>query len=265
MPKMAQPDLDYVAPEMQSSAAVSPQSDMFSLGLLICSIFNNGRSPIEANFSTATYFKSLESVSIKIFRCPSTFCCFNHEKFFHFRDHFSIIVTIFCSVFWYVSKNQIEYSSGECADTICIEMWLTLCPSFRNVLLLEVFIFYVSLILPFECHEFAVNVCVPWNVSTEPLSLLFSVSLIINLILSTKSGTSFDTYKISIQSISHQIERIEKLGIENKCKYFPNQNSWQMFGSLVTEVDTMSMSMCTLSSSIHWPAHNMLTWTWREW
>lgn len=65
LPKMCQPDLDFVAPEIQSSSACSPQSDMFSLGLLICAIYNNGRSPIESNFSSASYFKQLETVSTK--------------------------------------------------------------------------------------------------------------------------------------------------------------------------------------------------------
>ena len=64
---MCQPDLDFVAPEIQSSSACSPQSDMFSLGLLICAIYNNGRSPIESNFSSASYFKQLETVSQGIF------------------------------------------------------------------------------------------------------------------------------------------------------------------------------------------------------
>jgi len=60
---MSQPDLDFMAPEIQASSACSAQSDMFSFGLLICSIFNNGRSPIQANLSTTTYTKQLELVS----------------------------------------------------------------------------------------------------------------------------------------------------------------------------------------------------------
>ncbi|XP_015781451.1 SCY1-like protein 2 [Tetranychus urticae] len=62
-PKMSQPDLDFMAPEVQASSACSPQSDMFSFGLLICSIFNNGRSPIQANLSTANYTKQLETLN----------------------------------------------------------------------------------------------------------------------------------------------------------------------------------------------------------
>ena len=67
LPKMCQPDLDFMAPENQSSSACSPQSDMFSLGLLLCSVYNNGRSPIQSNFSTTGYFKQLESVSALLF------------------------------------------------------------------------------------------------------------------------------------------------------------------------------------------------------
>ncbi|XP_076341084.1 SCY1-like protein 2 [Tachypleus tridentatus] len=60
LPKMGQPDLDFTAPEIQFSSMCSPYSDMFSFGLLICSVFNNGRSLIEANLSTTTYSKQLD-------------------------------------------------------------------------------------------------------------------------------------------------------------------------------------------------------------
>ncbi|EEC12565.1 protein kinase domain-containing protein ppk32, putative [Ixodes scapularis] len=60
LPKMGQPDLDYTAPEVQAASSCSPLSDMFSLGLIICSLFNGGRSIIEGNLSTTTYNKQLE-------------------------------------------------------------------------------------------------------------------------------------------------------------------------------------------------------------
>ncbi|XP_022248473.1 SCY1-like protein 2 [Limulus polyphemus] len=60
LPKMGQPDLDFTAPEIQNSSTCSPYSDMFSLGLLICAIFNNGRSLIEANLSSSNYSKQLD-------------------------------------------------------------------------------------------------------------------------------------------------------------------------------------------------------------
>ncbi|XP_022258861.1 SCY1-like protein 2 isoform X1 [Limulus polyphemus] len=60
LPKMGQPHLDFTAPEIQNSSTCSPYSDMFSLGLLICAVFNNGRSIIEANLSSSTYNKQLD-------------------------------------------------------------------------------------------------------------------------------------------------------------------------------------------------------------
>lgn len=60
LPKMGQPDLDYTAPEVQATSTCSPLSDMFSLGLVVCALFNGGRSIIEGNLSTTTYNKQLE-------------------------------------------------------------------------------------------------------------------------------------------------------------------------------------------------------------
>ncbi|XP_049828871.1 SCY1-like protein 2 [Schistocerca gregaria] len=60
LPKMAQPDLDYIAPEVQTTSSCSILSDMFSLGMVICSIFNQGRPLIQANHSASTYLKQLE-------------------------------------------------------------------------------------------------------------------------------------------------------------------------------------------------------------
>ncbi|XP_075230291.1 SCY1-like protein bma [Lycorma delicatula] len=60
LPKMAQPDLDFIAPEVQTSSVCSILSDMFSLGMVICSIFNQGRPLIQANHSSSTYLKQLE-------------------------------------------------------------------------------------------------------------------------------------------------------------------------------------------------------------
>lgn len=64
LPKMAQPDLDFMAPEIMSSFSCSPQSDMFSFGLLIYSLFNHGKSPLEANLSPQNYMKQLDLVSV---------------------------------------------------------------------------------------------------------------------------------------------------------------------------------------------------------
>uniref|UniRef100_A0A336MKF9 CSON002411 protein n=1 Tax=Culicoides sonorensis TaxID=179676 RepID=A0A336MKF9_CULSO len=58
--KMAQPNLDFMAPEIQRQSQCSILSDMFSLGMVICTIFNNGRPLIQSNNSTSAYLKQLD-------------------------------------------------------------------------------------------------------------------------------------------------------------------------------------------------------------
>ncbi|GJQ76912.1 hypothetical protein Trydic_g15113 [Trypoxylus dichotomus] len=58
--KMAQPNLDYTAPETQTQSTCSILSDMFSLGMVICAIFNQGKPLIVAGNSTSSYLKQLE-------------------------------------------------------------------------------------------------------------------------------------------------------------------------------------------------------------
>ena len=55
--KMAQPDLDFMAPEiqLQTNKYPLPACDVFSLGLLVGSIYNNGRSLIQAQYNPANY------------------------------------------------------------------------------------------------------------------------------------------------------------------------------------------------------------------
>lgn len=50
------------APEVQTSSVCSVLSDMFSLGMVICAIFNHGRPLIQANHSSSTYLKQIELV-----------------------------------------------------------------------------------------------------------------------------------------------------------------------------------------------------------
>ena len=61
---MAQPDLDYIAPEIQLETGKGNTylCDMFSLGMTICAIYNNGQSLIQANHSTSGYAKRIEMV-----------------------------------------------------------------------------------------------------------------------------------------------------------------------------------------------------------
>ncbi|XP_037948415.1 SCY1-like protein 2 [Teleopsis dalmanni] len=60
--KMAQPNLDFMAPETQITSKCSLLSDMFSLGLVICAVFNNGRPIIQAGNSASNYMKQLETL-----------------------------------------------------------------------------------------------------------------------------------------------------------------------------------------------------------
>ena len=70
LPKSAQPDLDFTAPEVQNQSCCSPLSDMFSLGIFICTLYNKGRSPIESNLSLVHYNRKIELVSISNFLSP---------------------------------------------------------------------------------------------------------------------------------------------------------------------------------------------------
>lgn len=91
--KMAQPNLDFMgelcclslslsfsnvcsaAPETQSSSKCSLLSDMFSLGMVICAVYNNGRPLIQAGNSTSNYAKQLETVSECSPSCSSSSSC----------------------------------------------------------------------------------------------------------------------------------------------------------------------------------------------
>ena len=55
----------FPAPEVQNQSICSILSDMFSLGMVICAIFNQGRAIIQANHSTSTYLKQLDVVSVR--------------------------------------------------------------------------------------------------------------------------------------------------------------------------------------------------------
>lgn len=53
----------FAAPETQIHSKCSLLSDMFSLGLVICAVFNRGRPIIQAGNIPANYIKQLEMVS----------------------------------------------------------------------------------------------------------------------------------------------------------------------------------------------------------
>nr|XP_029722058.1 SCY1-like protein 2 [Aedes albopictus] len=60
--KMVQPNLDYMAPENQINSNCSILSDMFSLGMVICAIFNHGRPLIQSGNSPPAYIKQMETL-----------------------------------------------------------------------------------------------------------------------------------------------------------------------------------------------------------
>ena len=67
-PKLAQADLDYIAPETQleTSKIATVGCDVFSFGLLVCSVFNAGRSLIQAGYNPAVYMRHIDQVGRRI-------------------------------------------------------------------------------------------------------------------------------------------------------------------------------------------------------
>jgi len=55
--RIAQPDLDYMAPEVQleTSYYATTARDVFALGSLICAVYNSGNAPIRAAYNISTY------------------------------------------------------------------------------------------------------------------------------------------------------------------------------------------------------------------
>ncbi|XP_011696936.1 PREDICTED: SCY1-like protein 2 [Wasmannia auropunctata] len=66
MPKMTQPNLDYIAPEVQQKKIATFFSDMYSLGMTICAIYNQGRPLIQANHNSSDYLKQLETLDDQV-------------------------------------------------------------------------------------------------------------------------------------------------------------------------------------------------------
>ncbi|CUT99014.1 protein kinase [Echinococcus multilocularis] len=60
-----QPDLDYIAPEVQLHHAMSPLADIFSLGMVICSVFNDGVSLLHCEGSVANYVECISCLPQK--------------------------------------------------------------------------------------------------------------------------------------------------------------------------------------------------------
>lgn len=62
--KMTQPDLDFVAPDVQLvPASATGACDVFSFGQLVCALFtDSGRPLVQADHSVATYARHIDKV-----------------------------------------------------------------------------------------------------------------------------------------------------------------------------------------------------------
>uniref|UniRef100_A0A1I8IZZ5 Protein kinase domain-containing protein n=1 Tax=Macrostomum lignano TaxID=282301 RepID=A0A1I8IZZ5_9PLAT len=63
LPKMAQPDLDYLAPDLQIYGKATQACDIFSLGL---AIFNGGVSLLDAGRSSQQYHRKVEELPVNL-------------------------------------------------------------------------------------------------------------------------------------------------------------------------------------------------------
>uniref|UniRef100_A0A2C9JXV3 Protein kinase domain-containing protein n=1 Tax=Biomphalaria glabrata TaxID=6526 RepID=A0A2C9JXV3_BIOGL len=62
MPRDAQPNLDYMAPEYELNHTCSPASDMFSFGILMYALHNNGRPLYECEGELRTFRQNAEEL-----------------------------------------------------------------------------------------------------------------------------------------------------------------------------------------------------------
>ncbi|OQV16287.1 SCY1-like protein 2 [Hypsibius exemplaris] len=58
-PKLGQPNLNFIAPEVQLESFCSTTSDLFSLGMTICAIYNQGKSLLDSDHSASIYEQKL--------------------------------------------------------------------------------------------------------------------------------------------------------------------------------------------------------------
>lgn len=63
MPEGTQRDLDYMAPEYIRRGQLVPACDMFSLGCLAYSLYNEGRSPLDCRNDTGAYERQVEQIN----------------------------------------------------------------------------------------------------------------------------------------------------------------------------------------------------------
>ena len=74
MPKLAQPNLNFIAPEVQTEKKCSTVSDIFSLGMTICCVYNKGQPLINAEHNTQTYHRQLDLVGLTLGMLGSIAC-----------------------------------------------------------------------------------------------------------------------------------------------------------------------------------------------
>ena len=72
----AQPDLNYAAPEYILSRSCDLSSDMFSLGVLIYSIYNKGRPPFDCDNNMTAFKRNVEQVISRSNRLFTLCFCF---------------------------------------------------------------------------------------------------------------------------------------------------------------------------------------------
>ncbi|XP_014768329.1 SCY1-like protein 2 isoform X1 [Octopus bimaculoides] len=84
-PPISQPKLDYLAPEYSLTMTCSPASDMFSLGMLIYTVCNNGKSLYECN-DELRQFKT--NIDVLRHLTPSRLGCLSEEV----REHVKLLL-----------------------------------------------------------------------------------------------------------------------------------------------------------------------------
>jgi len=122
--RISQPDLDYVAPEVQLETApyATTACDLFALGSLICAVYNAGNTPISAAYNLSTYTSHVKQVMIHVICCTIV------------RDS-----NVFC-VKIYVCNSQISFEVKVTTESSNIATYVPPSPSFFPVPILPHFL-----------------------------------------------------------------------------------------------------------------------------
>lgn len=68
---LAQPNLNYLAPEYSLTMTCDRASDMFSMGMMFYTVFNNGKPKYDNCNMFSTFKKNCEKVRLTLFICCS--------------------------------------------------------------------------------------------------------------------------------------------------------------------------------------------------